>query len=96
MLCCASENVRFKENTSQLIFGVRIVSSFVTFYKATISAEYLRELDEGLPHKQSVIVKRWPGEVMGGLDLGDVAARRTVLESLTKIRQFLLSYDRGS
>ena len=80
-----------KDYTSQLIFGVRIVSSLVTFYKTTISVEYLKELDEGLPHEHSVVIERWPADEQNGLDLANATSRSTVLEALTKIRQFLLS-----
>ena len=95
MLSCASVNTQAYDNkkdyTSQLIFAVRVISSYVTFYKAVISVEYLQELDKGLPVEHSVVIERWPGEGgrRDGLDLANPAQRRRVLEALTKIRQFL-------
>jgi hypothetical protein len=76
----------------QTIFAVRAISTYVTFYKAVIPAEYWKELDQGLPKGHSVEIQRWPAEnvLEGGFDLAEPDGRQTVLTSLIKIRQFIL------
>jgi len=76
---------------------MRVISTYVTFYKAVIPAEYWSEFKHGLPKETSVNVKRWPG-VNGkqdGLDLVEPDGRREVLGALTKIRQFLLRNEQS-
>jgi len=76
---------------------MRVISTYVTFYKAVIPAEYWSEFELGLPKEASVNVKRWPG-VNGkqdGLDLIEPDGRREVLGALTKIRQFLLRNEQS-
>jgi len=76
---------------------MRVISTYVTFYKAVIPAEYWSEFKRGLPKLASVNVKRWPG-VNGkqdGLDLIEPDGRREVLGALTKIRQFLLRNEQS-
>lgn len=97
MLASGSENMhpffRTKEYyRDQTIFAVRVISTYVTFYKAVIPAEYWKELDQGLPKDHSVEIQRWPAENIlgGGLDLTKPDAREIVLTSLIKIRQFIL------
>ncbi|CAB5291773.1 unnamed protein product [Rhizophagus irregularis] len=63
ILACSDENMRqARVARDQTIYVVRIISIYVTFYKAVISASYLIELGEGLPQEQSVVILRWPGE----------------------------------
>jgi hypothetical protein len=100
MLASGSENMRpffrTKEHyRDQTVFAVRVISTYVTFYKAVISAGYWKELDRGrrgLPKDHSVEIQRWPAENFprAGIDLAEPDGRRTVLSSLIKIRQFLL------
>jgi len=93
ILACGDEN-RFKtfENSNQTIFVVRIISTYFTFYKAVISAAYWRELNNGLPQKNSVFIKRWPKNnfLQEGLDITEPKERQEVLLVLAKIRQYLL------
>ncbi|PKK66045.1 hypothetical protein RhiirC2_715132 [Rhizophagus irregularis] len=97
---CGNETRRrtFK-NSEQIIFAVRFISTYVTFYKAVISTEYWKELDNGLPLDQSILIKRWPQKngLRTGLDITDPNERQEVLLALDKIRQFILqdaSYSR--
>ncbi|RIA79948.1 hypothetical protein C1645_839576 [Glomus cerebriforme] len=80
------------EISDQTIFAVRIIFTHVTFYKAVISAAYWKEIDNGLPRKQSVLIKRWPRKngLQTGLDIAEPNGREEVLLSLAKIRKFLL------
>ena len=96
MLASGSENMRPFFRTKeyyrdQTIFAVRVISTYVTFYKTVIPAEYWKELDQGLPKDHSAEIQRWPAENIlgGGLDLAEPDARETVLTSLIKIRQFM-------
>ncbi|CAG8709130.1 3430_t:CDS:2 [Ambispora leptoticha] len=83
VLACGNENT---------IFAVRVISTYVTFYRAEIPAVYWLELEEGLPTKQSVEIRRWPPQngLKTGFDLAEPDGRQTVLTSLIKLRQFLL------
>src|SRR4051812_27232235 len=97
MLACGSKNMRqiaFQSGVipDLTIFGVRAISSYFTFYKTVIPAEYWNELDYSLPHRESVVIKRWPeGEnPKAGLDIAKPNGRREVLEAFARIRQFLL------
>jgi len=59
---CGDENIRqSRVVTDQTIFAVRVVSSYVTFYKAEIPTAYWKELARRLPQKQSITILRWPG-----------------------------------
>src|SRR4051794_7986466 len=65
MLACGSENMRQIARqtgviSDQTIFGIRAISSYFTFYKTVIPAEYWNELDFNLPQNESVVIKRWP------------------------------------
>ncbi|CAG8599142.1 11351_t:CDS:2 [Paraglomus occultum] len=91
ILACGYENVRLSI-TDQTILAVRVISSYVTFYKAEIPVAYWRELRRGLPQKQSITILRWPGrnDPNAGLDLAEPIGRRSVLTALIKIRDSLL------
>ncbi|CAG8553350.1 2281_t:CDS:2 [Paraglomus occultum] len=61
MLACGSENIgAARAVIDQIIFGVRVISTYVTFYKAEIRGGYWTELSNGLPTQHSVVIKRWP------------------------------------
>ena len=98
ILSCGSENIRSLGEArprDQTIWAVRVISTYVTFYKATITAMYWMELANGLPKEESVKVQRWPAEngLMTGFDLAEPDGRRTVLTALAKIRKSLLQEE---
>lgn len=93
ILACGSENIRLGETPKdQTLWAIRVISTYVTFYKAIIPASYWMELANGLPKEQKVEVERWPIDngLKTGFDLAEPAGRRTVLTALTKIRESLL------
>ena len=93
MLSLGDENnCLAEEHRNQTIFGVRIISTYVTLYKTVISATYWEELGRGLPVDQSVVIKRWPGAngLRTGFNLAEPDGRQAVLTALVKIRQSLL------
>ena len=94
ILACANENMRKEEYQyrDQTLWAIRTISHYVTFYKADIPAAYWRELEDGVPHSQSVEVQRWPREntLSSGFDLSQPAGRRVVLKALVQIRESLL------
>ncbi|GES85651.1 hypothetical protein GLOIN_2v1719392 [Rhizophagus clarus] len=95
VLACVSENIRSlgkRKYTNQILWVVRVISTYVTFYKAEIPARYLMELDKGLPQQQSVKIQRWPAnnDLRAGFDLAEPNGRRSVLTALAKIRSSLL------
>ncbi|KAF0514528.1 hypothetical protein F8M41_017574 [Gigaspora margarita] len=97
IIACGDENIRAtddEEPTDETIFAMRVLSTYVTFYKAEISASYWAELRRGLP-KTEVIVKRWPGAnaKRKGLDLVEPNGRKAVLDALANIREFLLRHE---
>ena len=97
ILAGGSDNTREGDevhSTDQEMFAIRVISTYVTFYRTKISALYWRELarDRGLPKKQSVMIKRWPGKngKTTGLNLAQPDGRKAVITDLIKIRQYLL------
>ncbi|CAG8440201.1 3053_t:CDS:2 [Diversispora eburnea] len=70
------------EVSNQVLFVIRFISTYITFYKAEISSKYWYKLVEGLPINSSLKIKRWPGEnyKKNGLDLVDPDGRKVVLE----------------
>ncbi|CAJ0647781.1 635_t:CDS:2 [Entrophospora sp. SA101] len=94
ILACGDENIRqAREAFNMTIFAVRVVSTYVTFYRATISKSYWNELAIGCPRQQSITVLRWPGnssDPIVGFDLAEPNGRRGVLEALSRIRHYFL------
>ncbi|CAG8644716.1 3397_t:CDS:2 [Ambispora leptoticha] len=94
IIACGYENMRLidYEYKEQTIFAIRVISTYVTFYKTEIPAIYWKELEEGLPKVQSIEIRRWPAKnsLRSGFDLAEPSGRETVLKSLLKIRQFLV------
>ncbi|CAJ0768203.1 2062_t:CDS:2 [Entrophospora sp. SA101] len=80
ILACGDENIRqAREAFNMTIFAVRVVSTYVTFYRATISKSYWNELAIGCPRQQSITVLRWPGnssDPIVGFDLAEPNGRR--------------------
>src|SRR5688572_4988226 len=94
ILACANENMRRSgRHIDQTLFAIRAISTYFTFYMATIPANYWQELHIGLPESGSVEIQRWPGEngAQTGLDIADPAGRKKIIISLLKIREFLLN-----
>jgi len=100
ILTIASDNERHERNSSeqaladqakQTVYAVRVISTYVTFYKTIIPALYFKELSLGLP-QQSVEILRWPGEIKpsAGLNIAEPEGRREVLEILVRIRKHLV------
>ncbi|CAG8633199.1 3078_t:CDS:2, partial [Diversispora eburnea] len=88
LLACGNENIRKDDEiTDQVLFAVRFISTYTTFYKADIPVSYWKELNNGLPKRNSIKIKRWPGEnyKKSGLDLADPGGRKAVLTALAKI-----------
>ena len=94
LLVCSYMNIN-STPMDQTIFFMRIISTYVTFYKAVIPGAYWKELSDGLPQEQSVVVQRWPREngLRTGLDLAEPDERRAILTALVKIRQHILLVD---
>ena len=93
ILACGWENWNLAGRIiDQTIYAIRVISSYVTFYKAEIPEAYWKELRRGLPRKESIEILRWPGRnnAQSGLDLAVPEERHAILEAINKIRQFLL------
>src|SRR3954453_19254507 len=62
MLACGFENI-LENLMDQEIFAFRVISTYVTFYRAEIPTSYWEELSNYLPlRERSVVIKRWPKE----------------------------------
>ncbi|CAG8653335.1 9544_t:CDS:2 [Funneliformis caledonium] len=87
------ENRRNPDYTDQISWAVRVITTYVTFYKVMIPTTYWQELENGLPKESSVVIQRWPAEnsLSSGLDLSDPADRNEVLDALVKIREEILN-----
>ncbi|RIB04321.1 hypothetical protein C2G38_2254438 [Gigaspora rosea] len=85
----------FKDQT---VFAIRVISTHVTFYKATIAAKYFNELEFGYPEEQSIEILRWPAINFkcSDFDLSESDGRKKVLSSLINIRQSLLQSIRNN
>ncbi|KAF0412270.1 hypothetical protein F8M41_007947 [Gigaspora margarita] len=97
ILACGFENLHISRVfMEQTILAVRVISSYITFYKAKIPVAYWKELPRGLSRKQSITILRWPGgnDPKTGLDLVKLARRLTVLTALIKIRESLLREEK--
>ena len=83
------------EYMDQPLWAVRIISTYVTFYKALIPAMYWEELGKGLPKNQSMTVQRWPARnsFKTGFDFAQPTGRREVFTALAKIRESLLQEE---
>ncbi|CAG8786194.1 13669_t:CDS:2, partial [Dentiscutata erythropus] len=94
MLACGDENIREAHMAyDMIIFVVRVVSTYVTFYRASIQKDYWDELSLGCPQKHSITIFRWPGnnsDPFLGFDLAESNGRKDVLEALCKIRQYIM------
>ncbi|CAG8804376.1 9872_t:CDS:2 [Gigaspora margarita] len=93
ILACGYENM-IEDNIDQEIFAFRVISTYVTFYRAEIPASYWKEFVVRLPKKQSVVIKRWPKEnnsKRSGLNLAEPDGRKAVITDLIKIRQLILN-----
>ncbi len=79
------------QTMEQTIYAVRIISTYITFYKIVIPALYFKELSEDLPQKESVEILRWPEEniPLASLNIGEPKGRHEVLEILVKICKHL-------
>ncbi|CAB5388597.1 unnamed protein product [Rhizophagus irregularis] len=93
LVCCDKNMRQVRVDRGQTIYAVRIISTYVMFYKAVILAPYFAELGKGLPQKESVVILRWPGKNIpeAGLNIAEPKGRREVLEVLIRIRQHLVS-----
>lgn len=71
------------------LYGVRVIGLKFTFYKATITSEYLTSLGEGFPDLP-VHILRYPPESSDKdfpyLDYGNVDERKRIIDILTEIR----------
>ncbi|CAG8786236.1 25280_t:CDS:2, partial [Dentiscutata erythropus] len=82
-------------NINQEIFAFRVISTYVTFYRAEIPASYWKEFVVRLPKKQSVVIKRWPKEnnsKSSGLNLAEPDGKKAVITDLTKIQSSTSSH----
>ena len=69
----------------QTIYAIRVISNYVTFYRATVKVDYLNELALGIPKKSTLEISRFPGinEKDSGLDIVDVEQRKVALCAMT-------------
>ena len=71
-----------------MLFAVRFICSYVTFYRFEVSNKYFRELAIGLPGNEHIIMTRWPDQntKTSGIDLKTADGRHQVLHCLVALR----------
>ena len=87
-MAAAYENRQKNIMGDQVLFAVRFICSYVTFYRFEVSNNYFRELAIGLPGNEYITMTRWPGQntKTSGIDIKTVDGRRQVLRCLIAIR----------
>ena len=97
IVACAHENICRRERcVSQILFAIRVLATYVTFYRAELSKHYLDEVIQGLPIRKSLEIRRWPAKNSvpeAGYNLTSPDDRRAVLTALARIRKHLLLHD---
>jgi len=75
-----------------IIYAIRVIGLKFTFYKATISRDYLDSLGDGLP-TETAEIDRFPtsrgDKPFPYLDYGDPQDRKVIIETLVSIRMYL-------
>jgi hypothetical protein len=86
-LAAAYQNRQKNIMRDQVLFAVRFICSYVTFYRFEVSNNYFKELAIGLPGNEHITMTRWPGQnnKTSGIDLKTVDGRRQVLRCLIAI-----------
>ena len=86
ILACRNDNL-YRNCVDQEIFALRVISTYVTFYRTKIPTLYWKELSDQLPKEQSVVIKRWPKEngKETGLDLAEPEGRVAVMSGFVSI-----------
>ena len=76
------------------VFVVRVISTYVTFYRTTIKKEYWSELADGCPINESITIARWPAssDPLRGFDLAEPAGRHAVFDALCRIYIVISGY----
>nr|CAG8679807.1 10881_t:CDS:2 [Entrophospora candida] len=84
LLAAAYENRQRNVLGDQVLFAVRFICSYVTFYCFEVSNNYFRELAIGLPVNEHIIMTRWPVQntKTSGIDLKTADGRHQVLRCL--------------
>lgn len=88
ILACGNEDLNISRAIHDVtVFVARVISTYVTFYRATIKEEYWNELVDGCPRNQSITVTRWPAssDPKKGFDLAEPNGRQAVLDAFNRI-----------
>lgn len=83
-LAAASTNYQHNPN-DQVIFGVRVIGTRFTFYKAHFSKEYLYNLSEMIPDVKSIIYRNGKGDK--GYNFTNPEDRKFILNMLSHLKQ---------
>lgn len=86
----AAHNLKITD--TQDIYAVRIIGTLFTFYKATVTDDYIRESLRGYPIKEHMHVLRFPepGDdlyTINALDFCKSEQRKVIIHYLSKIKQ---------
>ena len=88
------DNVLFEQD--QVIYATRVIGTRFTFYKAFISAQYLRSIANGPPQSERVTILRFPSNAKStrlGLDFADPSIRPTILSMLSNLYTSLVKFS---
>jgi hypothetical protein len=83
-LAAAYENRQRNVMGDQVLFAIRFICSYVTFYRFEVSNKYFRELAIGLPANEYITMTRWPAQntKTSGINLKTANGRLQVLRCL--------------
>jgi len=94
LLACAYTNFDRSDSptrgSDQIVFGIRVIGSRFTFYKAHASANYCESLTYGFPSdSERMVVLKYPSRehYPYGYDYADEKLRPTIVELLFRIRE---------
>jgi hypothetical protein len=84
-----AHNQRIRDTTN--IYAVRIIGTLFTFYRATVTIEYIKETLNGYPIKQHMNILRYPDPgndvyEINALDICKTEDRKVIIEYLNRIK----------
>jgi hypothetical protein len=84
-----AHNQRIRDTTN--IYAIRIIGTLFTFYKATVTIEYIKETLNGYPIKQHMNILRYPDPgndvyEINALNICKTEDRKVIIEYLNRIK----------
>jgi hypothetical protein len=84
LLAAASENYQ-NDHKDQVIYGMTVIGTRFTFYKALFSERYLYSLPDGIPNEVATIY-RYSKNTERGYDYAEPEHRQNILMSFSSLK----------